>query len=171
MTYQKSRDSPEVGVKDMAMIRSYIFLPLRVKGRSRESVGTVAKYADSRQKNARSIKGTCGNSGGNTNNGGSNKTCNFCGLKGHKDTGYFRKFPEKAPPWYKEKTVKTESASSNVEVSFTSLDPAKLGIDIALLQAKCDDTLAILCQENMWICDMGASKHMTWSNRGAKKCA
>ena len=128
MTYQKSRDSPEVGVKDMAMIRSYIFLPLRVKGRSRESVGTVAKYADSRQKNARSIKGTCGNSGGNTNNGGSNKMYNFCCLKGNKETGCFKKFPKKALAWYKEKNTKTKSASSNVELLLMSLDPMKLGI-------------------------------------------
>jgi hypothetical protein len=45
MMYQKYRDSPEVGLKDMAMIRRCIFLPLRVKVCSRESVGTVAKYA------------------------------------------------------------------------------------------------------------------------------
>jgi hypothetical protein len=37
------------------------------------------------------LHGGCnnGNSEGNTNNGGLNKTCNFCGLKGHKEAGCF----------------------------------------------------------------------------------
>ena len=33
------------------------------------------------------------------------------------------------------------------------------------LQVKGDDTLAILHQENVWICDMGTSTHVTWSNK------
>ncbi len=37
-----------------------------------------------------------------------NKKCNFCGLKGHKEAECYKKHPEKAPVWYKEKTTKME---------------------------------------------------------------
>ena len=87
-----------------------------------------------------------GDSEGNTS---SSKTCNFCGLKGHKEAGCFKKFPEKAPAWYKEKTTKAEAASSSVEVSLAKFDSKKLGIDVSMIQAKGDDALEILCQENM----------------------
>ena len=50
-----------------------------------------------------------------------------------------------------------------MEVLLTSLDPAKLGIDITSLHARCNDTLA-----NIWMCDTGARMHVTWSNRGMK---
>ena len=65
------------------------------------------------------LHGGCNNGDGegNTNNGGSGKTYNFCGMKGHKESGCFKKFPKKAPAWYKDKTVKAESAASSVEVS------------------------------------------------------
>ena len=109
-----------------------------------------------------------GESEGNTNNGGSGKTCNFCGLKGHKETGCFKKFPEKAPAWFKEKTAKAESAASSVEVTLASLNPEKLGINISKLCDEDNDTLVILHQENVWICDTGASTHVMWSNNGAK---
>ena len=101
---------------------------------------------------------TDGDSGGNTKTGGSNKMCNFCGLKGHKEEGCFKKFPEKAPSWYKEKNTKTKSASSNVEVSLTSLNPIKIQIDLKSLHG---DTMAILHQESVWICDASASLHVT----------
>ena len=39
--------------------RRYIFLLLMEKGPLRENAGTVAKYADSRQKNVRNVKGSC----------------------------------------------------------------------------------------------------------------
>ena len=94
--------------------------------------------------------------------------CNFCGLKGHKEAGYFKKFPKKAPAWYTEKTVKAKSAASSVEVSRASLNPEKLGIDMSKLQDEGNDLFAILCQENVWICDTGASTHVMWSNKGAK---
>ena len=68
---------------------------------------------------------TNGDSEGNTS---SNKTCNFCGLKGHKEAGCFKKFPKKALAWYKEKNAETKTASSSVEVSLASVDPEKLGI-------------------------------------------
>ena len=111
------------------------------------------------------MHGGCGNSdkGGNT---GSNKKCNFCGLKGHKEAECYKKNPEKAPAWYKEKAAKAEAASSSVEVSLTSLVPGKLGVDV--LTESGDDVLAILCQEDMWICDTGASTHVTRYNVGAK---
>ena len=90
-----------------------------------------------------------GDIGCSTNNGGSSKTCDFCTLKGHKDTRYFKKFHKKALAWYKEKNAKTESALSSMEVLLTSLDQTKLRVDITLLQAGSDDMFAILCQENM----------------------
>jgi len=77
-----------------------------------------------------------------------------------------QEFPEKAPAWYKEKATKTEAASSSVEVSLTSLVPGKLGIDMPA--EKDDDALAILCQEDVWICDTGASTHVMRYNVGAK---
>ena len=46
------------------------------------------------------------------------------------------KFPEKSPAWFKEKTMKAESAASSMEVSLASLNPEKLGIDITKLQEK-----------------------------------
>ena len=54
--------------------------------------------------------------------------CNFCGLKGHKEIGCFKKFPEKAPAWYKEKIAKVESAASSMEVTLASLNPDQLGV-------------------------------------------
>jgi hypothetical protein len=77
-----------------------------------------------------------------------------------------QEFPEKAPAWYKEKATKTEAASSSVEVSLTSLVPGKLGDDMPA--EKGDDALAILRQEDVWICDTGASTHVTRYNVGAK---
>ena len=103
------------------------------------------------------------NEGGNT---GSNKKCNFCSLKGYKEAECYKKFPEKAPAWYKEKATKTEAASSSIEVSLTSLVPGKLGDDMPA--EKGDDALAILRQEDVWICDTGASTHVTRYNVGAK---
>jgi hypothetical protein len=86
--------------------------------------------------------------------------CNFCGLKGHKEAGCFKKYPKKAPAWFKEKTTKGESATSSVEVSLALLELEKLGIDILKLQEEGIDTLAILCQKNVWICNMGAIVRM-----------
>ena len=47
--------------------------------------------------------------GGNTNNDGSKKTCNFCGVKGHNEIQCFKKNPKRAPGWWKVKHNKTES--------------------------------------------------------------
>jgi hypothetical protein len=87
-----------------------------------------------------------------------NKKCNFCGLKGHKEAECYKKHPEKAPAWYKEKAAKTETASSNVEESLMSLVPGKLGVDLPT--EKDDDALAILPKEDVWICDTKASTHV-----------
>ena len=53
-------------------------------------------------------------------------------------------------------------------MSLASLDLEKLGVDASKLQDEGNDTLAILRQENEWICDTGACTHVTWSNKGAK---
>ena len=63
---------------------------------------------------------------------------------------------------------KAESATSRMEVSLASLNPEKLGIDMSKLQDEGNDLLVILRQVNVWICDTGASMHVTWSNKGAK---
>ena len=76
-------------------------------------------------------------------------------MKGHKETGCFKKFPEKAPAWYKEKAVKAESAASSVEVTLASLNPEQLGINISKPGDEDNDALAILCQKNVWICNTG----------------
>ena len=60
----------------------------------------------------------------NDSEGGSssNKKCNFCGLKGHKEAECYKKHPEKAPKWFKDGS-KSESASGvNVEVCLSQLD-------------------------------------------------
>ena len=107
--------------------------------------------------------------GGNTSNSGSSKTCNFYGLKGHRVSQCFKKNSDKAPEWWKEKNTKTESASSSVEVTLASFgNPAIEGINMKeLLAVKCG-TLAVLCQKDVWICNMGASTDVMWSIKGAR---
>ena len=76
--------------------------------------------------------------------------CHFWGGKGHTDSQCFKKNPEKAPKWWKEKNAEAESASSSVEVMLMSLgDSIKVGVDVTALQAKKGDILVILCQENI----------------------
>ena len=53
------RDSPVAEIEDVPVTRRYIFLLLMEKGPLRENAGTVVKYADSRQKNVRNVKGSC----------------------------------------------------------------------------------------------------------------
>jgi hypothetical protein len=48
-----------VGIKVVPVTKRYISLLLTAKGHSRETVGTVVKCADSRQKNVRNAKGSC----------------------------------------------------------------------------------------------------------------
>jgi hypothetical protein len=39
------------------------------------------------------------------------------------------------------------------------------GIDVSSLIAEKGDTLEILRDESVWICDTGASTHVTWSSK------
>ncbi len=113
------------------------------EGSLKGKCGNCGKVCEYKSKECKKRKGNLHGGRTNNNNGGnsSNKTCNFCGLKGHKEEGCFKKFPDKAPSWYKENAAKTESASSNVEVSLTSLDPTKIQVDLKTLW---DDMMAIL---------------------------
>jgi hypothetical protein len=71
-------------------------------------------------------------------------------VKGHNKAQYFKKFPKKAPTWWKEKNAKIKSASSNVEVSFMSfVNLVNQGVNVSSLQGKGGDTLAIMHQENV----------------------
>jgi hypothetical protein len=90
--FLRSNDSRRAGIKVKPMRKKCTFLPSKAMDRSRESAGTVVKCAVTRPWTVRNVKGgrTNGNNEGNT---GSNKMCNFCGLKGHKETGCFKKFP------------------------------------------------------------------------------
>ena len=69
-----------------------------------------------------------------------------------------------------ERTECTDQAAlSNIEVSMTScVNPVNQGVKMTKLQAKGDDTLAILHQENVWICDMGTRTYLLWSNTHAR---
>ena len=63
--------------------------------------------------------GTRESEGGNTNNGGSNKTCNFCGIEVQAQC--YKKNPKKAPEWWRNKNAKAKSESSRSEIFLTSL--------------------------------------------------
>ena len=108
------------------------------EGSFKGKCGNCGKVCGFKSKECKKCKGnlhggrTDGDRGGNTKTGGSNKTCNFCGLKGHKEEGCFKKFPDKAPSWYKEKAANTKLALSNVEVSLMSLDPKKMQVDLKM---------------------------------------
>ena len=43
-----------------------------------------------------------------------------------------------------------------------------IGVDVTALQAEKGNTLDILCDENVWICDTGASMHVTWNSKCAR---
>ena len=45
-----------------------------------------------------------------------------------------------------------------------SLNSTNMRDDLKSLQG---DTMTILHQENIWICDTGVSTHVTWNNKGA----
>ena len=59
IVFPRYSNSLEVGINDVPVTKRYISLPLMAKGHSRENVGTVVQYADSRQKNVRNEKGSC----------------------------------------------------------------------------------------------------------------
>ena len=88
---------------------------------------------------------------------------------GHKESQCYKKNPKKAPIWWEEKIAKTESSSSRAKVMLTSLDgPGKTGFHVKALQAKMGDTLTILHQENVWICDTSVSMPIMQSSKCAK---
>jgi hypothetical protein len=90
-------------------------------------------------------------------------------VKGHKESQCYKKNPEKAPNWWKEKNAKMESALSSIDVTLMSLDdPGKTAVDMIALQAKKDDTLVIFHQENLWICKTGTNTHVMQSNKCTK---
>ncbi len=95
--------------------------------------------------------------------------CNFCGVKGHKESQCFNKNPEKAPAWWKVKNNKAKSATPSVEVTLMSIANSDIiRVDIMALQAKKSNMMEILCNKNVWICDTGASTHVTWSSKCAR---
>ena len=53
---------------------------------------------------------------------GSGKKCSSCGKDGHSDTECWKKFPGKAPKWYKDLSKKGEAAGSSVEVVLATVD-------------------------------------------------
>jgi hypothetical protein len=59
--------------------------------------------------------------GGNTSSGVSGKTCNFCGVTGHKESQCYKKNAKKAPSWWKGKLDKVESVSLSIQISLASM--------------------------------------------------
>ena len=62
--------------------------------------------------------------GGGGGSGGSNKVCNFCGKRGHGEDGCWKKNPNKAPDWLKEKWAKSGDGkeTGNVEVCVAAIE-------------------------------------------------
>jgi hypothetical protein len=57
---------------------------------------------------------------------------------------------------------KVESASLSIEVALTSIGSVrKTAVDITALQTEKGNALSVFQDKNVWICDMGASKHVT----------
>ena len=79
-------------------------------------------------------------------------------MKGHKESQCFKKNPEKAPAWWKAKNDKVESATLSVEVTLTLIANSEvIEVDIMALQAEKGNTMDILHDKNVWICDTCAS--------------
>ena len=90
--------------------------------------------------------------------------CTFSVVEEHENFQCFKKNPDKAPKYLREKNSQAVSASSSIEVVLTSLcDHMKVGVDLTVLPAK-KVTLAEFHQEDVWICDTSTSTHMSWSN-------
>ena len=54
--------------------------------------------------------------------GGSNKQCSFCHAKGHTDDKCWKKHPEKAPEWIRDKIKKAGNETGGVEVVVASVE-------------------------------------------------
>ena len=63
-------------------------------------------------------------SGGGGGSGGSARVCNFCGKRGHGEDGCWKKNPDKAPDWLKEKWAKSGGGkeTGNVEVCVAAIE-------------------------------------------------
>jgi hypothetical protein len=60
------------------------------------------------------------------------------------------------------KHAKVESASLSIEVTLMSMgNVKKIGVNMMALQAEKGNAMAILHDENVWICDTVASTHVT----------
>lgn len=59
--------------------------------------------------------------GGNTNNGSSNNTCNFCSIEEHNEAQCNKKNHEKAPEWWRKKNAKAKSAMASMKICLTSI--------------------------------------------------
>jgi hypothetical protein len=119
----------------------------------RKVYGFRAKECKQRNGNLHGGKAN-GSNEGNTGNGGSNKMCNYCSVKGQMEAQHFKKSPEKVPALWKAKQEKTESAKSSIEVTLTLLGNIMGGrVKVTAIQGKKLDPLAILRQKDVWICD------------------
>jgi hypothetical protein len=83
-------------------------------------------------------------------------------VKGHQKSQWFKNNPEKASGWWKVMHDKVESALQSIEVALTSIGSVrKTAVDITALQTEKGNALSVFQDKNVWICDMGASKHVT----------
>ena len=57
----------------------------------------------------------------------------------------------------------------SVEVMLTLIANSDIiGVDIMALQSEKGNSMDILPNKNMWICDTGVSTHITWSSKCTK---
>jgi len=62
-----------------------------------------------------------GSGGGGGNNNNVNTKCNHCGGN-HKENRCWKKHPEKAPTWYKEKSANREASNADIEITMAQLN-------------------------------------------------
>jgi hypothetical protein len=79
--------------------------------------GYCKKKAGHKRKDCPERKAKSGGSGSR-----SGKKCGLCGKDGHTDSECWKKFPDKAPKWYKDQLKKGEAAGSSVEVVLANVD-------------------------------------------------
>jgi hypothetical protein len=87
------------------------------KGNFSGVCGYCKKKAGHKRKDCPERKTKQGGSGS-----GSGKKCSACGKDGHTDAACWKKFPDKAPQWYKDLNKKGEAAGSSVEVVLATVD-------------------------------------------------
>ena len=79
--------------------------------------GYCKKKAGHKRKDCPERKAKQGGSGS-----GSGKKCSSCAKDGHTDAECWKKFPDKAPKWYKDQIKKGEAAGSSVEAVLATVD-------------------------------------------------